>query len=320
MTARSEISERLLDEALAWHHALARDDANWEDYTLWLEADPLHRRAFDEVALTDRIVNERAGDLRASAPVVQEEPDRRAGLSRRVWLYGSMAAAIALALGVPAFWPQQTQADAVYTTAPGETKHIAMAQGINVDLAPASQLVLRDSDPTQLELTRGDAYFEVAHDPRRTLSITAGRYAVSDIGTRFGLNLSGDAVMLAVAEGHVSIAPAGGAATRVSAGQQLIARNGSDAARLGPVQAGDVGSWRGGRLVYSNAPLSIVAADIARYSGKAITVDPAIGDRPFSGVLAIGDGSRLLANLSDLMAISYQEKGGSVRIMAAPLR
>lgn len=320
MTARSEISERLLDEALAWHRALERDDADWDAYTLWLEADPLHRQAFDEVALTDRIVNERADDLRASRPHVLDEAGGRTASSRRGWLLGSMAAALALAIGVTASWPGRTHPDAVYATARGETRHVALAQGIAVDLAPASRLVLRDGDPTRMELARGDAYFEVAHDPRRALSIAAGGYAVSDIGTRFGLNLAGDAVTLAVAEGDVSIAPAGGAATRVSAGQRLIAHKGGGAARLGPVQARDVGSWRDGRLVYDNTPLSLVAADIARYSGKTITVDPAIGDRPFSGVLAIGDGSRLLANLSDLMAISYQEKGGGVRVMAAPVR
>jgi transmembrane sensor len=104
--------------------------------------------------------------------------------------------------------------------------------------------------------------------------------------------------------------------TKVSAGEQLIAVHGTPAARVMPVHAADVGSWRRGRLVYNNTPLGIVAADIARYSGKTITVDPAISNRPFSGVLAIGDGSRLLVNLSDLMPISYEEKGNSVRISA----
>ena len=63
MTGLSNIDERVLDEALAWQQALERDDADWDAYTVWLEADPRHRQVFDEVALTDRIVSERAGDL-----------------------------------------------------------------------------------------------------------------------------------------------------------------------------------------------------------------------------------------------------------------
>ena len=63
-----------------------------------------------------------------------------------------------------------------------------------------------------------------------------------------------------------------------------------------------------------------IAARRAAETGKPITVDPAIGNRPISGVLAIGDGSGLLANLSNLMAITYEEKGDRDRISPAPVR
>lgn len=317
MTARSEFDERLLDEALAWHLALERDDADWDAYALWLEANPLHRKAFDEITLTDRIVDERIDDLRALRTVTPESIASRS-LSRRGWLYGSLAAALLVTVGMQAFWPRQH--DAIYATARGETKQIALGEGIAIDLAPQTRLILKDGDPTRMELAQGDAYFAVAHNPQRMLSIKAGEYSVNDIGTRFGLNLSSDAVTVAVAEGHVSVTPDEGDATRVSAGQQLVAQRGKGSARMTAIQAEDVGSWRGGRLVYNNTPLSIVAADIARYSGKTVTVDPAISNRPFSGVLAIGDGNKLLANLSDLMAISYKEEGNRVRISAAPVR
>ncbi|PJG45715.1 hypothetical protein CAF53_23770 [Sphingobium sp. LB126] len=315
MTARSEIDERLLDEALAWHHALKHDDADWDAYTRWLDADPLHGKAFDEVTLTDRIVDERIDDLKILRAAPGPERVDSHMISRRRWLYGSVAAALALAVGIPMFWSQHQ--DVVYATARGETKHIALSQGISVDLSPSSRLVVNGGDPTNLELAQGDVFFAVDHDPNRVLSIKAGEYAIRDIGTAFGLNLSPEAVAVAVAEGHVSVASESGKATRVSAGQQLIAQRGNHSAQVSPVLVGDVGSWRQGRLVYNDAPLSIIAADIARYSGKTIAVDPAISNRPFSGVLAIGDGSKLLANLSDLMALSYEEQGNSVRISAA---
>ncbi|HWW63270.1 MAG TPA: FecR domain-containing protein [Sphingomonadaceae bacterium] len=317
MTARPEIDERLLDEALTWYRALEQDDADWDAYTRWLEADPLHGKAFDEIALTGRIVDDHIADLQALKAAPAADPAEIRTVSRRKWLYGSVAAALALAVGIPALRQQQ---DVVYATARGETRHIALSQGIAADLSPSTRLVVKGGDPTKLEVARGDVYFAVAHDPGRALSIRAGEYVVSDIGTTFGLNLSAKAVAVAVAEGHVSVAGEGGEATRVSAGQQLIARRDDRSTRIRPVPAANVGSWRQGRLVYDNMPLNLVAADIARYSGKTITVDPAIGDRPFSGVLAIGDGSELLANLSDLMAISYEEKGDSVRIGAAAVR
>lgn len=322
MTVRSDIDDRLLDEALAWHRALEHDDADWDAYTLWLEADPRHRQAFDEIALIDRTVEDRIDDLRAMRshepePVVA--PFTPHSVSRRGWLYGSVAAVLVATVAIPAFL-SQVQHDTIYATARSETRQVTLGDGIAVDLAPATRLIVKDGDPTRMELAQGDAYFVIRHDPRRTLSIKAGDYSISDIGTTFGINLSSDAMTVAVAEGHVSVSPEEGEATRVSAGQQLTARRNYRAALLTAVQPADVGSWRQGRLVYNNAPLNVVAADIARYSGKTITVDPVIGNRPFSGVLAIGDGSGLLANLSNLMAITYEETGDRVRISPAPVR
>lgn len=319
MTARPEIDDRLLEEAIAWHHALERDDADWDAYTRWLEADPRHAKAFDEIAVTERLVDERIDDLRALRTITSRpHPLATSTVARRNWLYGSLAAALALVVAVPMVWTQHR--DIIHATARGETKHLALAHGISVDLSASTRLIVKSGDPTNLELAEGDAYFVVAHDPKRTLSIKAGRYVVKDIGTAFGLNLSTEAVAVAVADGHVSVALEDGEATGVSAGEQLIARRNDHSAQLLPVQAKDVGSWRRGTLVYDKTPLSIVAADIARYSGKRITVDPEISKRPFSGVLAIGDGSKLMATLSGLMSLSYEEKDNRIRISAVPVR
>lgn len=316
VTVRKDIDERLLDEALAWRAALESDDADWDGYTLWLEADPRHRQAFDEIALTDRIVDDRAEDLRhlrAVEPVSAPAPVRpRHGL-----MFGAMAAAVALAVGIPAFWPR---ADTVYATAGGETRKLALGQGIAVELAPSTRLVAKGGNPASLELSQGDAYFVVAHDPGRQLSIKAGDYAVTDIGTTFGMSVSPQSLSVSVAQGTVSVVPQAGDPARVGAGQRLFAARGADEMRVGPIAKADVGSWRQGRLVYDEMPLAIVAMDISRYSGKAVTVDPAVRDRPFSGVLAVGDGKRMLASLADLTGLPYEVEGDRIRIGAAGAR
>lgn len=313
MSARSDISEKMLDQAIAWQQALARDDADWDTYLRWLEADPRHREAFDEVALLDRIVDERADDLKpliAPAPM----PVRR---ERRPWVYGSIAAAIAVAVAVPVLRPQP---DTVYATETGQTRHLGLGGGVAVDLAPGSKLIALGGDPAKLRLAQGEAFFAVAHDPSRTLSIQAGDYAVGDIGTRFGMNMAPGTVSVAVSEGNLSVTPKGGAPTRVSAGQQLLADATDHAPHVTDIAPRDVGSWRQGRLVYDNVPLTMVAADLARYSGKKVAVDRAIKDRLFSGVLTIGDGSRLFENISDLMGVSYEADGHGVRLIPARAR
>jgi len=314
MTARSDMDERLLEEAMAWHVALESDDADWDGYTLWLEADPRHREAFDVVALTDRLVGEHRDDLRllTAAPPPQV---RRGG--RRQMLFGGVAAALALAIGIPALMPK---GDTVYATGAGETRRIALGNGAAIDLAPASRLVVKEGDENDLELAGGEAYFDVRHDPARALTIHAQGYAVSDIGTRFAMNLAGPALLVSVAEGHVAVGSEGNSPTNLAAGQKLVARGDEGTMRISRIAANDVGSWRQGRLVYDDAPLSVVAADIARYSGKAVVLDPAIRARRFSGVLSVGDGSKLLADLAAVMALRYDVQGDRIRVSAGASR
>lgn len=312
MTARSDIDEKLLDEAVAWHFALESDDADWDAYETWLTADPRHRLAMNEIALTDRIASERASDVVQLQAI---EPVTVPSTSRRRWLAGAVAAAIAVTVGVSNLW----HSDTIYSTQ-SQGRQIVLGEGVHVDLAPASRLIAKGGEPTKLELAEGEAYFDVAHDPKRTLEIQAGNVSVRDIGTQFTVNVAPQTLIVAVAAGQVSVVPDGGDATQVRAGQQLLARRGGPAPRLTTIAARDVGSWRGGRLVYDHAPLSAVVADISRYSGKVVSVDPDVADREFSGVLVIGDGSKMLATLAEIMALASEDQGNRARLYSAASR
>ena len=315
MSARPDIDEELLDAALTWHFALESDDADWAAYEVWLEADPRHRIAMNEIALTDRIASERATDV-ARIEAIQPVQVAQPSIPRRRWLIGSVAAALAAAVALPTLWPSDT----IYSTGQAQGRQIAIGEGVQVNLAPSSKLIAEGGDPTKLELAEGEAYFAVAHDPSRVLAIKAGNVSVTDIGTTFAMNLAPQTVTVAVAEGHVSVVPNSGEATRLDAGQQLLARRDGQMPRVSKITAGDVGSWRAGRLVYDQVPLSAVAADISRYSGKKISVDPAIADREFSGVLVIGDGSNMLATLAEIMALAYEDQGAGARLYSAASR
>lgn len=314
VTGPAEPDDALLDEALSWYRALEADDTDWDGYTRWFEADPRHRTAFDQIALTDRIVDEHIERLRSIALV---EPDRRRR-SSRPWLVGAIAAALAAVVGLP--MALRSTPDVTYEAA-RQARHIALPGGIAVDLAPGSTLVASAGDANRLALTRGEAYFDVTHDPARTLAIRAGDYAITDIGTTFGVNLSGRTVLVSVSTGQVAVDPPGAAtAVTVSVGQQLLGSRDADTTTVATVPGAGEGSWRQGRLTYSDVPLTIVASDIARYVGKPVVVDTDIAERRFSGVLKVGDGSELLPTLVDVMALSTRVEGDRVRLSARPAR
>jgi len=317
MTHPSPSEASAPDEALAWHASLAGDDADWLGFTRWLEADPSHRTEFDAVALTDRMLAEHRPALRQVLAVV---PTRSGWITPpRKWAAASAAAVLAV-VGLSASVFLKQPADSVYATGIGQSRQIALGDGIAIDLAPSSRLIAKGGDPERLELAQGEAFFKVDHDPDRALRIKAGSYSLTDIGTSFSVNTAPRAITVSVSEGRIAVVPAGGTSVNVNAGQQLVAMPDDGTIRLQPVGRDNVASWRQGRLVYDNTPLAIVASDISRYSGTLVVVEPGISARSFSGVLTIGDGSRLVATLSDLMAVPYVREGDRVRLGAGTAR
>lgn len=308
--------EGVMQAALAWHAATSRGDCDWDAFTLWLESDPAHQQAYADVALLEERIARHGPALQQSPALRQSaslhEPPRRA----RAWIAAALAAGVlgmALVLGWNAL-PFTAPAAQDYQTL-AATQPVALADGTRIVLAPGSHLRVsgRHQDRLQLE---GAAYFDVPHDPSRTLLIRVNGYAVHDIGTRFEVFGAGRELKVGVAEGNVIVALPGGRDAPVNAGQQLIVTGEPAVVEYASIAAEDVAGWRSGRLVFRNEPLSLVAGQIGPHAGTTVVVDPAIAGRRFSGVLAIGDGSQLVARLGEIMGLAVEPQGDAVHLSA----
>jgi transmembrane sensor len=309
--------EQVMHAALAWHAATSRGDCDWDAFTAWLEQDPAHQSAYADVALLeDRIERHRPALQQSSLGQVHSQPMIPAARRARPWLAAAMAASVlgvALVLGwnsLPFSAPDSQEYQTLAAAQP-----VALADGTRIVLAPGSHMVVggRGQDHIQLE---GAAYFDVPHVPSRELVIEVGGYAVRDIGTRFEVYGAGRNLKVAVAEGNVTVELPGGRDTRVSEGQQLIVSGAPAVAEYASIAAEDVAGWRSGRLVFRNEPLSLVAGQIGPHAGVTVEVDPAIADRRFSGVLAIGDGSQLVERLGEIMGLAVEPRGDAVQLSA----
>jgi transmembrane sensor len=300
--------DAITEEALVWRAKLARDDADWHGYTIWLEADPRHRAAYNRLDLIDAALAEHRENVtrllqspRPSAPIIGRLR-RSAG-----FVGGGIAAAIALFVTIPMI--RDTASVRSYEAGAGSKRVVVLADDLSVTLGPASRILVAGKGAERIELTAGEAFFDVRHDPARTLTVSAGDFSISDIGTRFSVNLAGKALRVGVSQGTVSISSPRTQTVDVVAGKQLLSAG--DRFTLSPVAVTDVGSWRSGRLSYSDAPLSMVAADISRYSGRPVVIDASLELAHFSGSLAIGDGSRLLTDLATVVGARVRrEKDG----------
>jgi transmembrane sensor len=276
------------DEAVDWVIRMAEPDADWDDFTAWLEADPARAERYDRAAtaLADAAAQRQPAPT-APVPITRPRPGR--------WIGGAIAAALVGAVGI-GVW---TQAPRPYTveTAAGERRTVMLGDGSSVLVAGASKVRLDRRDPRTATVERGEMLFRVRHDAARPFTVAVGDLRLVDLGTVFDVKAVGGRTRVAVAEGAVMVDP-DGAAMRLDAGQAMLA-DGATIQRLA-VDPADVGGWRDGRLAFDGAPLSEVAADLSRQLGRRVVAAPAVAARPFRGTIdtrSIGGDPRLLGRL-----------------------
>ncbi|RIA45765.1 FecR family protein [Hephaestia caeni] len=314
-----ERDSEIVERAIAWQQAIAGDDMDWAAFTAWLEADPRHRDAFDDIALINRAVDSHRDALRIllrpDDSKAADEAAERPSTGRRWFLGIGIAAALTLAVGLPLIQSQEDQSIA-YATDPGATRNVALDDGSQLALS-ADTAVSVDHRQHRVTIGHGAVYFDVRHDPARQLVIEANGYHIADIGTRFSVDLAGDHVSIAVAQGSITVTPPAGDPFRLDAGDAVSGGQDGAVARAN-VAPDAVASWRRGRLTYDNASLARVANDISRYTGKRIAIATTAGDRRFSGVLVIGDGSHLVSDFAAVADLAVQH--GPDRIVLSPKR
>lgn len=288
--------------AADWHAASEGDDFDWDGFTAWLEADPCHVRAYDEVSLTDALVRDHAPVLAAAIAEKTANDTVVAFAPRRarwpLWAGGAVAAALVAMVAVPRF---AEPAPHVYETG-AAARTLALNDGSTVVIAPRSRLEIAGRDQGRMKLA-GGAWFDIRHDPARNLAIAVGDETIRDVGTVFDVQNTAEGLRVAVAEGALSVASDTlDQPIRLTTGRALSFDRRSHSARITP--ADTVGEWRKGRLSYQQVPLRLVADDLARYAGVTVKVDKAVAERRFSGTLITGNGQAAARDLSELMGLA----------------
>lgn len=318
MTTSADGGSNIAMEAAHWHARLDAPDMDWDAFAGWFDADPAHREAYEAVALLDADIDDCRDGIIAALPANDIEPDLQPDTPRRRWwIIGGTSVAVAIALMLMPRWATvEPDAMIAYRTGPTETRTIALKDGSYILLDRNSRLALADDGSPRVEMQAGAAYFDIRHDPSRSIVISAGNYEVRDIGTTFDMAMTPQRLSVAVSEGQLTVGSSGGRGTTIVAGQRIDVSATTGEARVKPVNTADVGAWRGGQLVYQDTPLALVAMDISRYVGGPVEVDPEIGNIRVSGVFAIGDGTSLIRQIEALLPIKALEAHGALRLVS----
>jgi transmembrane sensor len=172
----------------------------------------------------------------------------------------------------------------VWITGVGERDSLRLADGTRVLLGPGSRLTVDATygDARRDVVLRGDAMFTVAHDDARPFTVHAGDARVRDIGTAFTVRTEENAgVRVVVTEGAVALR------STADSGDEMLLRRGEaavlPAGRTAPERAAvsaDELAWTRGRLVFRDAPLDEVSAELRRWYGVEVRAgDAAVAAR-----------------------------------------
>lgn len=292
------------------------DFDDWDGFTAWLEADRVHRAAY-ETALDEDEWAENLFAHRPAHPVVADHaaaPDAdtpAAPPRRQPWLAwgGAIAAAIALVGG----WAIVNRgASDIIVTAPGEHRTIALADGSRIVMNGGTRIAYDADQPRFARLEKGEALFEIRHDEARPFVVMAGETRLVDAGTVFNVVNDKHVLEVEVAEGAV-IYEGERNPIRLNPGDALVRLGPATArARVSKANIAAVGSWREGVLQYNDATLADIAADLGRNLGVPVRAARGADRLRFTGTLAInGPAREVLARTGPLLGVTFAENGNA---------
>lgn len=303
----------LREVAISWHIRLRDGCAeDWEAFMLWLEISPDHAAAYDAVVLADEGIEDFL-ETPENVAANDDEPSPNSYGGRKRWFAGlSIAAAIAFAV-VIASSPSADLYD--IETGVGERRTIALGPDSSVTLNGSTKITLDRNDRRFASLESGEAIFTIKHDEDAPFVVDLGSNKVQDVGTVFNIIRNGKDIRVEVAEGEVVYNPGRNGQALVAG--QLLHDNAEKVSvrRINPAQ---VGRWQQGRLTFHAAPLSMVAADLARNLGTRVSLDPKLSGRQFSGTIQLEQDQKLLfRRLENLLAVEAKQSENGWKLNAS---
>lgn len=290
-------------EAAAWRARLAADDVSEAEFAAFEEwiSRPGSREAFDRLDRLEALI----GDERVA---FGERLDARRPISR--WVIGGAALGLAALVSLVASGPHPASRIVDWTVVAADKTSIRTASlpdGSTVEVNRGGAVrVAITAQSRRVAMADAEAYFEVAHNRAVPFTVEVGGDTVTAVGTAFNIASHGPRTSVNVVEGVVEVAYVEGGRTgavRLAAGDELVHERGGAISLTHGVGAVRATAWRTGRLIYENASLADVAADLGRYFDRPIRLNDDIAGLRFSGTLVVDDEDRVAARLAAFLPI-----------------
>jgi len=315
-------------EAAAWIvrlHGPHRSPELEAAFRAWLAAHPENGKQFERVTET--------WDAGASLPSegMPRVPEWREPRRLRRW---TPAAALLplLVCGLAAWGAWFLWAEPTYTTGVGEQRVVRLDDGTRVSLNSGTRMRIDyDDRQRRVMLEGGEAYFDVAHDPVRPFTVTAGDREVRAIGTVFVIRYDDTQTAVTLLEGKIAIflpATPGNEAEQShrpaaqKSPDELILTPG-ERVTIHPGRAPEVDvprmeavvAWRQGEVVLDGTVMADAVAELNRYDKTQLVIDdPRIAALKISGIYQAGNSEEFARAMAKLYDFDILEQPGQIHL------
>jgi transmembrane sensor len=319
------------DEASIWLVRL--DNGNLSDQLrkelkTWLSADKRH-----PIAL--RTITDIWDDMDEVLMLINEDSSKSISfrsLLKPIFQPVMLAASVSfLAIVIWLVMPTNVQKNS-YATLIGQQITTTFDDGSIIHLNTNSRIETQFSDEKRIvKLIKGEALFEVAHDPSRPFIVYAGDRLVQAIGTKFVIHLKSENIQVTVTDGKVKMSKVA-LNTKLADIEELnnttiqkddvyIAKGekvivGTDQApkltRIKPDGIKRELSWIDGKLIFVNEELFDVIQEINRYVDIEIVLkDPSLHKTKISGRFNLEDSEALIEAIEISFNMKSQQLGSN---------
>ena len=201
-----------------------------------------------------------------------------------------------------------------YTTGVGERRSVRLADGTMITLNTRSRVVVAYTEQRRLvRLVRGQALFEVAHNPNRPFVVEAADRQVTALGTVFEVRLDPGLVNVVLVKGRVVVDRIPNASAQYTSvakptflvpGQQFSAELGAPQ-KVTKIDVGQQLLWRDGFVEFDDMPLGAAVAEINRYTNKPIILsNDGVSVLHISGVYNTGQPDRFVDAVQGILPVT----------------
>jgi len=317
MNASAEIEAAAADWLTSQRDSGIWSEADQVAFDAWLAQSNLHEVAF----LRLEAAWVRADRLAAlSHPGVATNPaPQHGGWRPMVFRFAGAATLAAIIAGAAQYFSRPDLQ--TYATPVGGQEKITLSDGSQIELNTDTRLRANFSkDESKVWLEKGEAYFEIKHNPARKFVVMVDGHRVSDLGTKFRVLSQAGHTEVALLEGAVSIdasgAPGGGKPIVLKPGDVAVA--GAQSFHITSANSKSLTNelgWRRGVVVFESTTLGEAAAELNRYNRKQLVIaDPATARRRIAGTFRTSDIDGFTELATDVLKLHVRNSGDTITI------